>query len=175
MWHFRRTRLGFADRSKLERLRDLRIERSAASAADSDMRNTENMRSTERIRSFLRAQVIFNNRMSTIDCIIKNISATGARIALDDALAVPTEFELNIPQKGRSHHARLVWRDKDSIGVEFTGTQAPAAAPAQAVECPAEGNEGRLRELEVQNAELKARIRALGKKLEDLSQDPSLA
>jgi hypothetical protein len=159
--------------SKLERLGDLRSERSAASAADSNMRNTQTTRSAERIRSFLRAQIIFNNRMSTIDCIIKNISATGARIALDDALAVPTEFELSVPQKGRSHRARLVWRDKDSIGVEFTDTQAPAAAPAPAVEGPAGGIEARLRELEIQNMELKARVRALCRRLEDLGQDSS--
>ena len=31
-----------------------------------------------RVRSFLRAQIIFNNRMTTIDCIIKNISPSGA-------------------------------------------------------------------------------------------------
>ncbi|MGH6677183.1 MAG: PilZ domain-containing protein, partial [Xanthobacteraceae bacterium] len=90
--------------------------------ADSNVRNMEeaqNLRSSDRIRAFLRAQIIFNNRMSTIDCIVKNISPTGARIALNDALTVPTEFELYIPQRGRSHHARLVWRDKDAIGVDF--------------------------------------------------------
>ena len=70
-------------------------------------------RASDRIRSFLRAQIIFNNRMTTIDCIIKNISATGARVALNDTLAVPTEFEIYIPQRGCSHHARLVWRDRD--------------------------------------------------------------
>jgi hypothetical protein len=142
--------------------------------ADSDienMQNTEDMRSAERIRSFLRAQIIFNNRMSTIDCIIKNISATGARIALNDTFAVPTEFDLYIPQKNRGHHARLVWRDKDSIGVEFMDAQAAAPTPS-ASEPLATSGEARLRDLEFQNAELKARIRALSKRLEDLGQDP---
>ncbi len=135
-----------------------------------DVRNTQDMRSAERIRSFLRAQIIFNNRMSTIDCIIKNISATGARIALNDTLAVPTEFDIYIPQKSRGHHARLVWRDKDAIGVEFTDPQTATVAPAP--EPPATGSEARLRDLEFQNAELKARIRSLCKRLEDLGQDP---
>lgn len=137
------------------------------------MQNMQNMRSAERIRSFLRAQIIFNNRMSTIDCIIKNISATGARIALNDTLAVPTEFDIYIPQKSRGHHARLVWRDKDAIGVEFTDPQATTAPSAPAAELPAMGGEARLRDLEFQNAELKARIRALCRRLEDLGQDPS--
>ncbi len=136
-----------------------------------DMQKTQNMRSAERIRSFLRAQIIFNNRMCTIDCIIKNISATGARIALNDTMAVPTEFDLYIPQKSRGHHARLVWRDKDAIGVEFTDPQTTTAASA--AEPPAMGGEARLRDLELQNAELKARIRALSRRLEDLRQDPN--
>ncbi|MFZ0559507.1 MAG: PilZ domain-containing protein [Methylovirgula sp.] len=136
------------------------------------MEEAQNLRSSERIRAFLRAQIIFNNRMSTIDCIIKNISPNGARIALNDALAVPTEFELYIPQRGRSHQARLVWRDKDAIGVDFIDVQA-TASPSSG-EPPATGTEARLRELETQNTELKARIRALCRRLEDLGQDPNL-
>lgn len=133
-------------------------------------------RESDRIRSFLRAQIIFNNRMSTIDCIVKNISPTGARVALGDTLAVPAEFEIYIPQRNVSHHARLIWRDKDSIGIDFIDVHAPAAAPAAAPvmpDVPVTGGEARIRELEVQNAELKKRIRALCKKLEDLGQDPN--
>lgn len=131
-------------------------------------------RTSDRIRSFLRAQIIFNNRMTTIDCIIKNISPTGAKVALNDTLAVPTEFDIYIPQRGRSHHARLVWRDKDSIGIDFIDAHAATvAAPVPEMpEIPAFG-EARLRELEVQNAELKVRIRELSKRLTDLGQDPN--
>lgn len=135
-------------------------------------------RDSDRVRAFLRAQIIFNNRMSTIDCIIKNISATGARIALGDSFAVPAEFDIFIPQRSSSHHAKLVWRDKDSIGVDFVdvlhhqpgpnGTSAEAA-PEQA----ATSGEARIRQLEVQNAELKQRIRKLTARLEDLGQDTS--
>ena len=136
-------------------------------------------RTSDRIRSFLRAQIIFNNRMSTIDCIIKNISSTGARVALDDTLAVPTEFDIYIPQRGRSHHARLIWRDKDAIGIDFidapsqAAAQAHDAAPISALEPAGLSNETKLRELEEQNAMLKARIRKLSRKLEDLGQDPN--
>jgi hypothetical protein len=131
------------------------------------------MRSTERIRSFLRAQITYNNRMATIDCIIKNYSAGGARIALDDALAVPSEFDVFVPAKQRSHHARLVWRDKDSIGVSFID----AAQSAEKAAAPRSGAEvaARLRDLEVQNAELKRRIKELSRRLEDLGQDPTIA
>ncbi|MEW6436946.1 MAG: PilZ domain-containing protein [Pseudomonadota bacterium] len=129
-------------------------------------------RAAERIRSFLRAQIIFNNRLTTIECIIKNYSASGAKIAINDTLTVPTEFDLYIPAKQRGHHARLVWRDKDSIGVNFIDAGVAAERPTVSA---LDGSAARLRELELQNAELKQRIRALSKRLEDLGQDPTLA
>jgi hypothetical protein len=139
-----------------------------------------NKRESDRIRSFLRAQIIFNNRMTTIECIVKNISSTGARVALNDTLAVPTEFEIFIPQRNRSHHARLVWRDKDSIGINFTDVPASAAVTQAAglaqPETPAlRGEAARIRDLEVQNGELKLRIRRLSQRLVDLGQDPDNA
>jgi hypothetical protein len=130
----------------------------------------EEQRATERVRSFLRAQIVFNNRMTTIECIIKNYSAAGAKIALNDTLTVPTEFDVYIPAKGRNHHARLVWRDKDAIGVNFVdaGTAAEkTSVPATSVD--------RVRELELQNAELRTRIRELSRRLEALGQDPNIA
>lgn len=132
-------------------------------------------RESDRVRAFLRAQIIFNNRMSTIDCIIKNISPTGARVALADTLAVPAEFDIYIPQRNCSHHAKLVWRDKDAIGIDFVDMLQPgqAAGASTGGEVIAMGGEARIRELEVQNAELKARIRKLTQRLEDLGQDPS--
>jgi hypothetical protein len=130
----------------------------------------QELRSVERIRSFLRARIIFNNRMSTIDCIIKNFSPTGAKIALNDTLAVPTEFEVDVPQKGRSFHARLVWRDKEAIGVEFLDAKVPTLTVA--AQAPAEASEQRVYELQLQNAELKRKIIQLRKRLQDLGQDP---
>jgi hypothetical protein len=138
----------------------------------------QEQRQAERIRSFLRAQIVFNNRMSTIDCIIKNISQTGAKVALNESLTVPTEFEIDIPQKGRSHRARLVWRDKDAIGIQFTDSKPLMTSPTPQVGLPSAATaqnmtpEHRVDELTLQNAELKAQIRRLRKRLEDLGQDP---
>jgi len=39
-------------------------------------------RRSGRLRTLFGAQIIFNNRTSVIDCAIKNISATGARLVL---------------------------------------------------------------------------------------------
>jgi hypothetical protein len=129
------------------------------------------LRRTERIKSFLRAQILFNNRMTTIDCLVKNISAEGAKVEVSQAVSIPTEFEIYIPQKNRTHNAHMVWRDANAIGIEFMAADAQGSADE-----PQPDVQGlRVRALEMQNAELRVRIRELSKRLEDLGQDPELS
>jgi hypothetical protein len=132
-------------------------------------------RRTERVKSFLRAQIIYNNRMATIDCVVKNISPVGAKLALNESMSVPSEFDLYIPQKGRTYRARMAWRDTDAIGVEFLTADAQQHQPAPAQDLDGGGFDARLHALELQNAELKIRVRELSKRLEDLGQDPNIA
>ena len=76
-------------------------------------------RKSSRVRSLLSAQVIFNKGASTFDCIVRNISADGARLEIADSMALPAEFELDIPHKGRAFRARIVWRGDNLVGVEL--------------------------------------------------------
>ena len=118
------------------------------------------LRAAERGRSLLKAKITFNNRMSTIDCIIKNISAGGARIAVASTLSLPNEFDLDIPLKGKTYRAQMRWRDSESIGVEFV----------DAVHV-VETNEGRLHRLEDENLRLRTMVQTLSKRLLELGQD----
>jgi hypothetical protein len=120
------------------------------------------LRGAERSRSLLKAKIIFNNRMTTVDCVVKNISATGAKIAVSSALSIPNEFDLEIPMRGRTFKAQMRWRDTEGIGVEFTET----------VDDREPGNPGYQRLVE-ENARLKLSIVALTKRLTDLGQDVS--
>lgn len=83
-------------------------------------------RSSTRVRSFLGGKIVFNNPNSTIDCLVRNVSSTGARVLLSDTVTIPDEFDLHIARKGQSYRARLAWRKVDEFGVEFI---AGAAAP----------------------------------------------
>jgi len=131
-------------------------------------------RQSERVKSFLRAQIIYNNRMSTIDCVVKNISPHGAKVALGDEMSVPNEFDLYIPQKGKTFHARMAWRDAASIGVEFILPQANHSTSSSGEDLSSNDYAARLRALEMMNTELKQRVRDLSKRLEDLGQDPNI-
>ncbi len=117
-------------------------------------------RRSERVRSFLRARILFNNGASTIDCTIKNISAQGAKIEIAHSLSVPAEFDLHVPQRGRTYRSKMAWRASDSIGVEFIGQDNSTTANAQAT----------IQRLDAENRKLRAGIAQLTKRLEDLGQ-----
>jgi hypothetical protein len=51
-------------------------------------------RRSERLKSLLRARIVFNAGGSTIECVIKNVSAHGMRLEIADGLSVPGEVDL---------------------------------------------------------------------------------
>ena len=115
-------------------------------------------RKLDRARSILGAHIIFNNRNSTVDCQIRNISKSGARLAISNTFTLPEEFDIEVPQKGRTYRARLCWRDEQSAGVEVVLDTTDSSSRAD--------NNSRIAELEAENAALRLRIFDLREKLD---------
>ena len=122
-------------------------------------------RKAERIRSLLRAQVIYNNASSTIDCVVKNFSTHGVRLEIADSTALPAEFDLSIPHKGRTYRGRIAWRLDGIVGVEFIDPH--QAATAAGAESGLDRNDVLMRE----NALLKAEVLKLKQRVAQLSGD----
>jgi hypothetical protein len=78
-----------------------------------------------RVKTFLRATIYFNNRQSSLDCIVRDISDGGARLAVSEAALVPDTFEVHIPQKNRTHFADVRWRRGEEMGLEFHNAALP--------------------------------------------------
>jgi hypothetical protein len=119
-------------------------------------------RRADRVRTFLRARIVFNNQNSTIDCTVKNISSTGAKIELSDGLTVPEIFDLVIPQKGRTYRAQIAWRGTESMGVRFVRDE----NASKVWETP----ESKVEQLERENRRLRQQVVALTKRLEECGQ-----
>jgi hypothetical protein len=93
----------------------------------------QDRRSAQRHKSFLQGRIYFNNRRSSIDCVVRDISDTGARVKISDAITVPDAVELYIPAKDETFRARVLWRRNDEMGVTFSLHEAwpqKAADPA---------------------------------------------
>jgi len=88
----------------------------------------ERRRST-RQKSFLRGCIYFNKRRGAVDCLIRDISASGARVIFSDAVSVPDVVELYIPQKEQTLRAQVQWRHGEEIGLAFPDS-ATAGEPA---------------------------------------------
>jgi hypothetical protein len=72
-----------------------------------------------RHRTFLKGKVQFNNRQLNIDCLVRDLSDTGARISVTQAVMLPQSFDLFLPHRDQTLHCRLSWRRGDEVGVRF--------------------------------------------------------
>src|SRR5689334_9509706 len=87
-------------------------------------------RTSVRQRTFLQGRVFFNDRRSSIDCLIRDMSASGAKLLFSDATGVPEAVELHIPSKGETYRARVRRRDRQEIGISFDKDDISPVAPA---------------------------------------------
>ncbi|MEF2553066.1 PilZ domain-containing protein [Aurantimonas sp. A2-1-M11] len=111
-----------------------------------------------RMRTLKRAKVVFNGGYSTFDCIVRNISATGALLTIDDAAHLPKEFQIRIGEAQDERPARLVYRRAMFAGIRFLDIEPgpdhedrrpePAPAPAPVDTRPAPAVTGSIRRIE---------------------------
>jgi hypothetical protein len=119
----------------------------------------DNRRIATRQKSFLQGRVYFNNRRSSIDCLVRDISATGARLKFAGQVTMPELIELYIPNKDESFRAQVQWNRGDEIGVAFIRDEADSA-PAGAV-LPEASLAERMQKLETEVAALKRLVKEL--------------
>ncbi|MBX3597262.1 MAG: PilZ domain-containing protein [Rhizobiaceae bacterium] len=63
--------------------------------------------------------ISFNRNMDVLDCVVRNESVTGATLYLNQADALPDEFNIMILPSSRKCTARVRWRSGDRVGVSF--------------------------------------------------------
>jgi hypothetical protein len=67
----------------------------------------------------IRAQIVFNGGRGRLDCIIRNLSESGAKLEVAAVRHIPQTFDLLAPGH-RPHGCRVVWRALKELGVEFS-------------------------------------------------------
>ena len=89
---------------------------------------------------------------STVDCVVRNLSENGACVEFKTSVNLPDQMKLNLPLRGRSYLARLVWQQANRIGV---------ALRTIVTDPPADDFDTRLRRTEKKKRELQRRINDL--------------
>ncbi|HEY1612662.1 MAG TPA: PilZ domain-containing protein [Rhizomicrobium sp.] len=74
-----------------------------------------------------KARVTFGHGTQFRDCVITNISATGACLRLKDNETIPDEGVLVDRDAQTSYEFQVVWRVSPLVAVAFTSVPAPTA------------------------------------------------
>lgn len=107
-------------------------------------------RQTLRPRVIYNGVVAFNERRSTIECVVRNFSDDGAKIEFENPALLPDEIDLFIAKKNRAFRAKIVWRGVNQAGLTFRSVSRNQPIPLDLAR--------RLRLCETERRELQSRI-----------------
>ncbi len=127
----------------------------------------EERRGAPRRRVLMSAQMVYHLDSIAVDCVIRNVSDTGAQLATEMVLELPPSFWLRFPD-GVKRPVELVWTKETLLGVRFIDVQGASREAEQgAQQAAAQVRAGtgvkaalvaRIVEIERQLAELRAEI-----------------
>src|SRR5215813_5014332 len=112
----------------------------------------QDRRESVRGKVLLGGMVEANDRRSTMDCVLRNFSETGACVEFASPARLPEEMNLTIASKGRSYFAKMIWRHANRVGL---------ALRAMVTDAPADDLDARVRRSEQKKRQLQRRINEL--------------
>ena len=71
-----------------------------------------------RRHTMIEAEIVFEGGRSRLDCLIRNLSDTGAKLEVAKVASVPQSFDLLVPGH-YPHPSRVVWRTIREVGITF--------------------------------------------------------
>ena len=82
-------------------------------------RAMQERRHSQRARTLRAGKILFNNKRSVIDCMVRNVSTDGACLLVPSVVGIPSAFELLIDGEAASRPCKTVWHAQNRIGIEF--------------------------------------------------------
>ena len=79
----------------------------------------EDKRGASRRRVLKGAIVAFNDRRSTLPCIVRDLSLSGARLEVKGSISAPDTFILIVELDGLEADCAVVWRKGVELAVRF--------------------------------------------------------
>ena len=76
-------------------------------------------RKSPRLRTYKVARIAFQRGRASNHCLVRDLSDTGACLAIENPIGIPDSFNLVFDSGERSRMCEVVWRNKKQVGVEF--------------------------------------------------------
>ncbi|MBX3531057.1 MAG: PilZ domain-containing protein [Rhizobiaceae bacterium] len=74
-------------------------------------------RGEQRSRMLKGGTLSFNKGYGALECVVRDLSAHGARLRFGDTSAVPQQFSLRVGTGGEWRNAEVRWRTMTDVGV----------------------------------------------------------
>ena len=78
-------------------------------------------RANPRARSLLTGKIVIGDGDVSHDCVVRNLSAKGARVRMAGAINLPSTFSLLVVREALLFDASIAWRRGEQIGLAFSG------------------------------------------------------
>lgn len=75
-------------------------------------------RTSARKKTLRTGTIVYNHRMSTMECAIFDLSDAGARLKPTEVAILPDEFDLQVLY-GAKYRCQVIHKTQDQIGVRF--------------------------------------------------------
>lgn len=85
------------------------------------MSTVVDQRTDQRRRVMKGTKIAYSDFVFVVDCAVRDLSQSGARISVSSAVQIPDEFMLVFVQDRAMRKARVRWRRASELGVEFEG------------------------------------------------------
>lgn len=84
-------------------------------------------RRTRRLRTLQGGRAIYDRNGCGYDCVVRDLSAMGARIKFSAPVGLPSRFDLNLNKDQITVPARVAWSNGMEFGVVFSKSSKRAA------------------------------------------------
>lgn len=117
-------------------------------------------RALPRHKTFIQGRIYFNNRLSSTNCIVRELAENGSRLEVSETVTLPDAFELYLPSKDEYFHAKVEWRRGNSVGISWAREQPTGQT----------GEQGDPQALADRLAKLEREVATLRKRLDSLQE-----
>ena len=77
------------------------------------------LRTAPRHKTLKGGKIAFSALSASIDCVVRNLSDTGACLIVESPLGVPNRFDLVVNGERDARKCTVAWRSDKKIGVAF--------------------------------------------------------
>lgn len=76
-------------------------------------------RRAPRPRTLKGGRIVFKDGLFNYECVVRNLSTSGACLSLSNSDGVPNRFELHLDDRSPIQICEMVWRTQTKMGVSF--------------------------------------------------------